>query len=365
MSGAGGERAEALRQIRDSAAAVATPADLSRVRGLRFGPAGYDRAVVGRMGALGWIGLRVPEDKGGAGLGLGELAALAEELGRGLVPEPLVPIAAIALPLLGEAGRAGAFADGAQIVLPALAERANRFDPSDIGTVAEANRLTGQKRFIAGGAGADLFIVSARAASQTGIWLVQADGKGVTRRVDETVDGGGFATLTLDDAPAEPLLEDARIALARALDEAAIATAAELLGVMDRALGLTLDYLRTREQFGRRIGSFQALQHRAADLAIQVALTRATLEAAITTVEAGAQGARRAAAASQAKARASEAALLVTRAAIQLHGGIGYTDEADIGLFLKRAMVLAASFGNAQLHRRRYASSAPPVEAET
>jgi alkylation response protein AidB-like acyl-CoA dehydrogenase len=350
-----------LALIRDSAAAVATPDDLSRVRRLRF-QGGWDRAVVARMGEQGWLGLRVAEDAGGAGMGVAELCALAESLGRGLVPEPLVPLAAIALPLLAEAGRAGDALDGTRIILPALAERAGRFEASDIATVAEGNWLTGQKRFVPAGSGADAFLVSARAVDGVGLWLVPRDAKGVTLRVEATVDGGAFTALDLAEAEGAPLLLDARIPLARALDEAALATAAELLGVAEAAFARTLDYLRTREQFGRRIGTFQALQHRAADLAIQLALTRATVEASAATIDAGAQGTRRAAAASQAKARASDAALLVTRACIQLHGGIGYTDEADIGLYLKRAMVLAASFGNAAVHRRRYATSAPPED---
>jgi alkylation response protein AidB-like acyl-CoA dehydrogenase len=348
-----------VRLIRDSAAAIATPGDLSRVRGLRFTAPGYDPAVVARMGAMGWLSMRVPEAAGGAGMGMAELAALAEALGRGLVPEPLVPIAAIAMPLLAEGGRAAEFAAGNRIALPALVERANRFDPSDIATVAEGNRLTGHKRFVVGGMGADAFVVNARSAEKISVWLVEAGAAGLTRRADETVDGGAFASLDLDKVEATPLIEDARIPLARAMDEAAIATSAELLGVADRAMAVTLDYLRTREQFGRKIGSFQALQHRAADLAIQLALARASIGAAVAALDGGAQGSRRAAAASQANARASHAALLVTRTAIQLHGGIGYTEEADIGLYLKRAMVLAASFGSAQLHRRRYASSAP------
>jgi alkylation response protein AidB-like acyl-CoA dehydrogenase len=346
-----------LALIRDSAAAVATPDDLSRVRALRF-KGGWDRAVVARMAEQGWLGLRVPEESGGAGMGVAELCVLAEAMGRGLVPEPLVPLAAISAPLLAAAGRN---ADG-RIVLPALAERAGRFDSTDIATVAAGGKLTGQKRFVICGAGADAFLVSARAVDVVGVWLVARDAPGLNARAEETVDGAAFATLDLHGAEATPLLEDARIPLARALDEAAVATAAELLGVAEAALARTLDYLRTREQFGRRIGSFQALQHRAADLAIQLALTRAAIEASAAAIDAGAQGVRRAAAASQAKARASDAALLVTRACVQLHGGIGYTDEADIGLHLKRAMVLAASFGNAAVHRRRYAASAPPED---
>ncbi|MCC7284075.1 MAG: acyl-CoA dehydrogenase family protein [Acetobacteraceae bacterium] len=352
-----------VRLIRDSAAAIATPGDLSRIRRLRFTLPGFDPAVVARMGALGWLALRVPEAAGGAGMGMAELAALAEALGRGLVAEPLVPLATIALPLLAEAGRTAEYAGGSRIALPALAERTGRFDPTEITTTAEMNRLTGNKRFVAGGMGADAFLVSARAGGTVGLWLVEARAAGVTLRADETTDGAAFASLALENADGLPLIEDARIALVRALDECAVATAAELVGVMDQALSMTLDYMRTREQFGRRIGSFQALQHRAADLAIQVALARASVDAAVAALDAGAQGARRAAAASQAKARASDAAMLVCRASIQLHGGIGYTDEADIGLYLKRAMVLAASFGNAALHRRRYAASAPPEDA--
>jgi alkylation response protein AidB-like acyl-CoA dehydrogenase len=351
-----------IRLIQDSAAAIATPGDLSRIRKLRFTLPGYDPAVVTRMGEMGWLAMRVPEEAGGAGMGLAELAALAEALGQGVVPEPLVPLAAISLPLLAEAGRVAEYAGGSRIALPALADRTGRFDPTEITTAAEANRLTGTKRFIVGGMGADAFLVSARAGGKVGVWLVEAQATGVTLRAEETADGAAFATLGLENAEGTPLLEDARIPLARALDETAIATAAELLGVAERAFAITLEYLRTREQFGRKIGSFQALQHRAADLAIQLALARASVEAAVAALDAGAQGSRRAAAASQAKARASDAAMLVTRTAIQLHGGIGYTDEADIGLYLKRAMVLAASFGNATLHRHRYASSAPPED---
>jgi alkylation response protein AidB-like acyl-CoA dehydrogenase len=351
-----------LQLIRDSAGAIATPGDLARVRSLRFTPPGFDRAVLGRMREMGWLGLRVAEEAGGSGLGIAELAALAEEMGRALVPEPLVPIAAVTAPLIAASNRASEFLEGGRVVLPALAEQPNRFDPTEIATVAEANRVTGQKRFVFGGSGADAFLVSARAAGKVGVWLVAADAPGVTVRSDETVDGGFSASLDLADAPGEAVLEDARIPLARALDEAALATAAELLGVAGQAFAVTLDYLRTREQFGRSIGSFQALQHRAADLAIQLALTRATVAASLAAITGGAQGARRAAAASQAKARAGDAAMLVTRSCIQLHGGIGYTEEADIGLYLKRAMVLAASFGNAALHRRRYAISAPPED---
>jgi alkylation response protein AidB-like acyl-CoA dehydrogenase len=132
---------------------------------------------------------------------------------------------------------------------------------------------------------------------------------------------------------------------------------------MERSFAMTLDYLRTRQQFGRPIGSFQALQHRAVDLRIQIALTRASVEAAAATLDAGCTATQRQAAVSRAKARAAEAAMLVTRAAVQLHGAIGYTDEYDVGLFTRKAMVLANAFGSAALHRRRFLATDSGAEA--
>jgi alkylation response protein AidB-like acyl-CoA dehydrogenase len=131
---------------------------------------------------------------------------------------------------------------------------------------------------------------------------------------------------------------------------------------ISRPRSTTLDYLRTRKQFGRAIGSFQALQHRAADLQVQIALTRASVESAAVTLDAGAAASVRRAAVSRAKARASDAAMLVTRQAIQLHGGIGYTDEYDVGLYLRKAMVLANLYGSSSVHRARYAADAPETD---
>jgi alkylation response protein AidB-like acyl-CoA dehydrogenase len=356
-------RAEQIAAIRDSAAAVVPPgAGLGRVRALRFTPPGFDRAVLRTMGEMGWLGLAVPEDAGGAGLGLAELCALAEALGRGCVPEPFVATAALALPLLAEVKQPdlAAALSGEQLVLAAWQEKPNTLEAGSITTQAEGNQLTGQKRFVPCAAGADAFLVSARLGVKVGLFLVQAADAQV--KTDGTMDGGGFGTLELSATPAVPLLDDAAAPLTRAIDRAALATAAELLGVAEAAFAMTLDYLKTRTQFGRAIGSFQALQHRAADLRIQLALTRASIDAAVAAIEGGAQGARRAAAVSQAKARASDAGLLVTRQAIQLHGGIGYTDEHDIGLYLKRAMVLSALYGNAALHRARFAATARPED---
>jgi alkylation response protein AidB-like acyl-CoA dehydrogenase len=253
------------------------------------------------------------------------------------------------------AGHLGALLAGERIVIPAWQERANSLDAVRT-TQLHDGRLTGRKVFVPMAAGADAFLVTVPG----GLALVARDAAGLELAVDQTQDGGHFGTLTLTGAPAEPIAGDA----AEALDEAALATAAYLLGVMDRAFAMTLDYLKTRQQFGKLIGSFQALQHRAVDLQIQVALTRASVEAAAVTLDGGAGPALREAVVSRAKARASEAAMFVTKQCIQLHGGIGYTDAADVGLFLRKAMVLASLYGPAALHRARFAAVSPEDDEE-
>lgn len=343
------EREENLRMLRDSVAAVA-PRDgsLGRIRALRFGLPGFDRSVWRQICEMGWVGLRVPEADGGAGLGMAEFCALAEELGAGLAPEPLVACACAARALPSE--DLPELLSGDQVVIPAWQERADTVEPGH-DTVFEPGHATGRKVFVPMAAGADSFLVAVRG----GLALVRADAPGVHLATADTQDGGHYGTLSLADAPGRFISGD----LSDAIEEAALLTAASLLGVMERSFELTLDYLRTRKQFGRPIGSFQALQHRAADLKLQCALTRASVESAAAVLDAGAPRPQRQAAVSRAKARAATAALLVTREGIQMHGGIGYTDEYDVGLYLRRAMVLANAFGSARLHRSRYAAIVP------
>jgi alkylation response protein AidB-like acyl-CoA dehydrogenase len=351
MSGAA-DRLEAVRMIRDSAGAIAPRGgDLRRIRALRQTDPGFDRAVWREMCEFGWPGLMVPEDAGGSGLGMTEFAALAEELGAALVPEPLVSAAMAAKLLTGPA--LSGLLDGSMVVIPAWQERANTLDVVGDTTVA-GGRVSGRKVFVPMASGADAFLVSGRG----GVALVARNAAGVSVVIERTQDGGNFGTISFDNAAGEAVAGD----IALALEEAALATSAYLLGVMDRAFAMTLDYMKTRNQFGRAIGSFQSLQHRAADLKIQVALTRASVESAAAVLDATAAPAPRIAAVSRAKARAAEASMLVTRQCIQLHGGIGYTDEYDVGLFLRKAMVLSNLYGSASLHRARYAGAAPDQE---
>ena len=339
--------------LRDSVAAVA-PRDggLQRIRALRFQQPGFDSAVWQQMCEMGWVGLRVTEADGGAGLGMTEFCAIAEELAGQLVPEPLIACATSARALRDD--HLASVLTGKQVVIPAWQERA---DTVAIGTdtAIRGGRVSGRKVFVTMAAGADAFLV----AASGGLALVAADAAGVHLEVAQTQDGGHFGTLTLTDAPATPVPGD----LAEAIEDAVLLTAASLLGIMERSFALTLDYMRTRKQFGRPIGSFQALQHRAADIKMKIALTRASVESAAILVDSGAPLAERQAAVSRAKARASEAAMLATREGIQLHGGIGYTDEYDAGLYLRKAMVLANTLGSARFHRTRFAVTAPePAE---
>ncbi len=348
------DRGESLRMIRDSAAGIAPrTGDLKRIRALRFADPGFDRTVWREMCEMGWPGLRLPEDQGGSGLGMQEFCALCEELGASLVPEPLIPVA-MAARLVGADQRTKLLA-GETIILPAWQEQPNDFGLPGATTLRDG-KLYGRKAFVPMAAGADAFLVTV----QDGLVLVARDAPGLTLDIDRTQDGGNFGTLGFDGAPAEAIAGDA----ADPLEEAALASAATMLGVMDRAFAMTLDYLRTRQQFGKLIGSFQALQHRAADLKIQLALTRASVESAAATLDTQASPATRRAAVSRAKARASDAGMLVTRQCIQLHGGIGYTDEYDVGLFLRKAMVLSNLYGSAALHRARFASLSPEQDDE-
>ncbi len=365
------------RMLRDAGADFfASDEEGRRLRDWRGRAPGYDRARWREMAALGWTGLCLPEAYGGSGCGLAQAALLLEQCGRALAPEPLVGGALLpAWALLhgdNEALRARwlpALARGEQTLALAWQEREHGQSPRPDSLRATPRGdgfvLDGAKRFVAAAEGAGAYVVSALAPQGPVLLLVEAGQPGLTLATLPRVDGGFWGELQFKgvEAGAAQVVAGAAQAeavLQRALDLARIATAAELLGVMGRALDSSVQYIAVREQFGRPIGSFQALQHRAANLLIQVELTRAVVaqSAALADAE-GTDALRLSAAASQAKARASAAALEVTKGCIQLHGGIGYTDECAIGLYLKKAMVGAAWLGAAAWHRRRYNDLAP------
>ncbi len=345
--------------------------DITRVRRLRGTAGEYDRAVWKNMAELGWLGILVPEQYGGLGLGLTEMAIVAKGLARALTPEPLVPAAVVAATAL-VAGENEALkrdelprlAAGESLPVLAWQEEAGALDTGAARTRAVAfeggYKLSGVKRFIPGAAQADAFLVSAQAdGGLVLLWLPRGTA-GAQLELEPLADGRSFGTLKLADA----LVPRARVvaagglaqeALARAFDHGAAIAGAELAGVMGRALEMTLDYLKTRVQFGKPIGAFQALQHRAVDLHIHKEVASAVLDEALAQLDSGPDATARAAAASRIKARCADAALRITRETIQLHGAIGFTDEYDAGLYLKRALTLSAWLGHAAWHRRRYA----------
>ena len=367
--------------LRDSVADfVARGIDIARVRRLRGTPAEYDRTLWKQMGELGWLGILVPEQYGGSGLGLAEAAIVAEGLGRAMAPEPFTAAAVLAAQAL-IAGDNAALKEAllprvaSGEVVPALAwqENPGEFDVGAVATRAVSfeggYRLNGGKRFIAGAAGADGYLISVQtAAHELALLWIAATAPGVTLKLDALADGRHFGALALSEVvvPRDQVVASgsaARAALERALDWAAAIASAELYGVMSRVYEMTLDYLKTRVQFGKPIGSFQVLQHRAVDLYIQQQLASAALDEVIAALDQEPEPHLRGALASRLKARCSDAALKIARAAIQLHGAIGFTDEYDAGLYLKRALVLAAWLGNATWHRRRYARLALQASA--
>lgn len=345
---------------------------VARTRRLRSAGREHDTAVWKQMGALGWLGILVPEKHGGLGLGLGEMAVVAEGLARALAPEPLSTVAVLAAEVLVAVDNEALqeellprLVQGELVAALAWQEAAGILDPGAIDTRAVRGdggyRLSGCKHYILGAAHADGFIVSAGAPDGIALFWLPRDAQGTVLQVEPVADGRSFGVLTLKDVvlperycAAKGLAASA--ALARSLDHAIAIAGVELFGVMSQTLDMTLDYMRTRVQFGKPIGSFQALQHRAVDLYIQARLCGAVLEDGILALARNPDARTRAALASRIKARCSDAGLRITREAIQLHGAIGFTDELDVGLFLKRALVLAAWLGNGAQHRRRYAA---------
>ena len=350
---------------------VARGTDIKRVRRLRGTEPGFERSVWRQMAELGWLGILVPEEYGGLGLGCAEMAIVAAGTAGALIPEPLTSAAVLA---------AGVIARGdnetlkrellakliAGELIPALAwqERAGTIDPDPVVTRAEpfeaAYKLNGGKNFIAGAAGAHGFVVSARTPDGAALFWVTADTAGATLDLQPLADGRFSGRLQLTDAVVakDCMLASssaAGAALQAALDITLVMAGAEMYGVMGRVLDMSIDYMKTRVQFGKPIGSFQALAHRAVDLHIQRELSSAVLDDAVALFDSAAPAAQLSAMASRVKARCSEAGLRIAREAIQIHGAIGFTDEYDAGLYLKRAMTLSAWLGNAALHRRRYA----------
>jgi len=335
---------------------------------------GFSLPLWRQMGELGWAGFLVPETYGGAGFGCLGLGLVLEGAGRTLAATPLLATALLGASALTLAGgdrqkseHLPALAKGELLLALALEEGAHHA-PYRIATAARHDdggfRLDGEKRFVLDGHIADLLIVVARSSGESGdrrgltLFLVPGDAAGVTRTRTRMVDSRNAATIRFDgvllgeEAVLGRVDEGAEV-LDPLLDRACAGLAAEMLGSAAEAFERTVQYLKDRRQFGVPIGSFQALKHRAAAMFCEIELTRSAVLAALTAIDAGAQDASRLA--SLAKAKAGDAFFLIGNEGVQMHGGIGMTDEHEIGFFLKRARVAQASFGDSAFHRDRYA----------
>lgn len=340
---------------------------LGRARRVRDAWPLFDQSAWHEMAGAGWPGSLVPEEQGGAGLRLDEACALLEAAGGRLAAEPLAACIAAGL-LLARSATPHAtlllqgLLAGERVVVPVAP--AQSAWPGESGIDAKRTeqgiRLSGLEPRIADCQGATDFLVGLEAGGEFLVVHLEASNPALELRASQTVDGTSLGELRLAGLMVQPqhiLLAGAPASAAfEALADAlCLGRAAQLVGLMDEALRLTVEYLKTREQFGRPIGSFQALQHRAATAYIDVAASRSLLYEACRAFGTAKQG--RAAAA--AGARACGAALRVTQECVQLHGAIGFADECDIGLFLRRAMALAGAAGGEIQNRRRYAESVP------
>jgi alkylation response protein AidB-like acyl-CoA dehydrogenase len=374
------DRQQQLDMLRSSALAFTSKeSPTSRARALRAEAPGFDLHFWNALATQGWTGLLAPESAGGYGQGFAEMAEVAAALATQAAPEPVTPVLVFAGRLLQScAGSATAQALLAEMAegraLPAVAWQedasgAASFDlqgrPAEPATVCvregEQRLLRGGKRHVRPGMAATGHIVTASSSEGLALVWLPAQCQGLASKVDRLADGSFAARLQFDNVavPAAHLLATgpaATAAFAAACDETLVLTSVELLSVARRMLSMTLDYLRTRKQFGKLIGSFQALQHRAVDMLIQQELSAALVAQALAELDRGCAGSERALLAARVKSRCSEAALTIARESVQLHGAIGVTDDCDLGLYVQRALVLSAWLGNAGVQRRRYAA---------
>ncbi|MEN3953083.1 acyl-CoA dehydrogenase family protein [Iodidimonas sp. SYSU 1G8] len=313
---------------------------------------------------MGWLGIAAPEDAGGLGGGMAELAILTEEMGRALAPGPFIDGAVLATRLvdrLAASDARGALLQemiaGTRRLVPALYEPGIRYQltpRTHAARVGAGYRLSGTKVLVMDGAAADGLLVTASLEGGVGLFLVDREQPGIDCRTYRTVDGRDCADFRLDlTIPADRLLSAKALdAVEDALDEARLCLCADMLGGMDSAIEMTAEYLKTRTQFGQKLASFQALQHSVADLFIDADSVRSSVLRAIPAFSRG--RVERQKAVSACWVNTFETAKRVTGMAVHLHGAIGFTTEYRVGHYLRRAIVSERRFGDVEFHLERY-----------
>jgi alkylation response protein AidB-like acyl-CoA dehydrogenase len=363
---------EEQSMLRDSARGlISDKAPVSHLRQLRDAKdaTGFSRELWRAFAEMGFTGLLVPEDFGGSGLGCVEAGIVMEEIGRTLMPSPFLSTAVLAASALSRGGSAAQksrhlpkISDGSLLAALAIDEGA-KHRPLQISLQAKRSgngfRLNGAKAFVVDGHTADLLIVAGRSAGGPGerdgltLFLVDPKAKGVATERTAMVDSHNAARIEFDnvEVDADHVLGEVDQGyqhLEGLLNIGRGAVASEMVGLSEEVFGRTVSYLKERKQFGKAIGEFQALQHRAAQLYIEIEITRAAVLKALQALDANFDQAG--AAVAVAKARAGTTATLAVQEGVQMHGGMGMTDQFDIGFFMKRARVCQELFGDSNFH---------------
>ena len=360
---------EEQTMLRDSARSfLAENAPVAQLRQLRDSrdPTGFAGSTWARFCELGYAGVLVSEAQGGTGLGAVEMGVLMEQIGRHLSALPFLASGVVAARMLHAAGSDAQRAHwlpriaAGEAIATLAVDEGPKHRPEAVALRAERRdggwRLSGSKTFVPEGHVASLLLVAARSDDRLVLLAVPRDAAGMQVERATMIDAHNTARVLLHDVDVP---DDARLpggdeaALQQALDFGRAGAAAELLGMADEVFERTLDYLKQRKQFGKLIGEFQALQHRAATLYVDIELARAALAKALQALDTSPQQAAEAVAI--AKAKCGSAATLAAQEGVQLHGGMGMTDQLDFGLFMKRARVLNELYGDAGFHMDRLA----------
>jgi alkylation response protein AidB-like acyl-CoA dehydrogenase len=363
------------RQLADSIARfLADKYGFEQRQAIRAQEGGWSRDIWAEFAELGWLAFPIAEDHGGLGGSTVDLALMMEAFGKALVVEPFVATIVLGAETIARADPAKAaellptVVEGTHLLALAHGEPTSRYDISRVATTAKRNdagwTLSGAKAVVLHGDCADTLIVSARtdgaedARGGVTLFLVPGDTAGLTRRAYPTIDGLRGADLLLDgvvvgdDAVLGPVGGAVDI-LEAVFDRACVAVSAEAVGAMAATVDLTTEYLKTRTQFGKTLGSFQVLQHRVVDMLSETQFARALCYRSAGLMD-GTAGSERARAASAVKAEVGRAGKNVGEEAIQLHGGMGMTEEMAVGHYFKRLRLIDVTFGNAAHHLRRF-----------
>ena len=331
-------------------------------------PECFDREIWKQMAEQGLSGILIPEEYGGSNFGLSGIGVVLQELGRTLTPSPLFATAVLGASLISKLGTD----EQKKKYLPEIAngnltccfafEEGPRHNPKISEVTAEKKGekflINGKKCFVVDGGFADLIIIAAKSSKGTSLFLAQKDSKGIEVKEAKMVDSRNSANILFTDLEinSENVLgeiDNAQDTIEEVLDIGRAAISAEMLGGALEAFEITVNYLKEREQFGVKIGSFQALQHRAANMFTELELCKSCVLESLSCFEEKSNDVPRIV--SLAKAKVGETFHLISNEGVQMHGGVGVTDEYDIGLYLKRARVAEQIFGNSEFHRNRYA----------